>query len=142
MRVVPFFLIGINDYPDWSTIEVTGCLLLLISILGEAIADRQLAVFKHQHHHTSLVCQQGLWKYSRHPNYFFEMLIWMSFYLVASGLPHGWMTFYVPATMIFLLIKVTGIPPAEASSLRSKGKAYLHYQQTTSVLIPWFPKNL
>lgn len=138
----PFFLIGINDNLNWSTIEITGCFLLFIGVLGESIADRQLSVFKHENHDASLICQKGLWKYSRHPNYFFEILIWISFYLIASGSPHGWMTFYAPATMIFLLVKVTGIPPAEASSLRSKGKAYLHYQQTTSMLIPWFPKNL
>jgi steroid 5-alpha reductase family enzyme len=69
------------------------------------------------------------------------MVIWLSFYMIACGSPFGWITFYAPITIIFLLLKVTGIPPAEASSLRSKGEAYARYQNITSILIPWFPKK-
>ena len=115
--------------------------MLGIGILGEALADAQLASYKQKNHDPSDVCQLGLWKYSRHPNYFFEIVIWISFYLIASTTPGGWITLYAPATMIVLLLKITGIPPAEASSLQSKGAAYRHYQQTTSVIIPWFPKK-
>jgi steroid 5-alpha reductase family enzyme len=139
---LPFFLIGMNRHPGWNVWEIGGSALLIVAMLGEATADRQLAHFKKRSASHSVVCQEGLWKYSRHPNYFFEALLWIAFYLIASGSPYGWITLYAPATIIFLLLKVTGIPPAEASSLRSKGEAYKRYQATTSILIPWFPKNL
>ncbi|MFZ4115840.1 MAG: DUF1295 domain-containing protein [Chthoniobacterales bacterium] len=141
LLTLPFFFIGRDTNLAWNAVEIIGCLLLLVGIAGEAVADHQLATFKKNHSSTALVCQEGLWRYSRHPNYFFEMLLWISFYLIACGSPGGWITFYAPATIILLLLKITGIPPAEAASLRSKGEAYKHYQETTSVLIPWFPKK-
>jgi steroid 5-alpha reductase family enzyme len=141
LLTLPFFLIGRNVTSSWNIVEIVGCLVLLIGILGEALADQQLASFKKKYSSAALVCQEGLWNYSRHPNYFFEMLIWISFYLIACGSPYGWITLYAPATIIVLLLKVTGIPPAEAASLRSKGEAYRTYQKTTSALIPWFPKK-
>ncbi|KAB2644133.1 MAG: DUF1295 domain-containing protein [Verrucomicrobia bacterium] len=138
---LPFFFIGMNYNPHWDLAAISGSLLLIIGILGEALADHQLASFKKNPRTSSEVCQKGLWHYSRHPNYFFEMVIWLSFYMIACGSPFGWITFYAPITIIFLLLKVTGIPPAEASSLRSKGEAYARYQNITSILIPWFPKK-
>ncbi|MBX9578128.1 MAG: DUF1295 domain-containing protein [Chthoniobacterales bacterium] len=137
----PFLLIGIDQNREWNSWELAGCCLLTIAILGETIADKQLAGFKKTEPHHSAICEEGIWKYSRHPNYFFESLVWMSFYLIIAGSPQGWLSFYAPATIIFLLLKVTGIPPAEASSLRSKGEAYRQYQQKTSIFIPWFPKK-
>jgi steroid 5-alpha reductase family enzyme len=138
---LPFLFIGRNQNPQWNMVELVGVFFLAMSILGEALADQQLASFIKNRHSSLDICQKGLWYYSRHPNYFFEMVIWISFYLIAWGSPWGWTTFYAPATIIFLLLKVTGIPPAEASSLRSKGEAYKRYQETTSILIPWFPKQ-
>lgn len=138
---LPFLLIGIDPNREWNSWELGGCCLLTIAILGETIVDKELADFKKKQQHDSAICQQGIWKYSRHPNYFFESLVWMSFYLIIAGSPHGWLSFYAPATIVFLLLKVTGIPPAEASSLRSKGEAYRQYQQKTSIFIPWFPKK-
>jgi len=141
LLTLPFLLIGMDENTRWNFLQILGIFLLGIGILGEALADAQLASYKKNNHDPLGVCQTGLWKYSRHPNYFFEIVIWISFYLIASTTPGGWMTLYAPATMIFLLLKITGIPPSEASSLQSKGVAYRRYQQTTSVIIPWFPKK-
>ncbi len=141
LLTIPFFYIGKNPHPSWSRLEIAGCFLLLLGIFGEAIADHQLASFKKRTSSPKIVCEEGLWKYSRHPNYFFEMIIWMSFYLLASSAPGGWTTLYAPAIIIFLLIKVTGIPPAEAASLQSKGDAYRKYQEKTSMFIPWFSQK-
>ena len=85
------------------------------------------------------VCRQGLWRYSRHPNYFFEILTWVGFALFSSGspgFPGGWLS---PLLIAWTLIFVTGIPLAEAQALRSKGEEYRRYQKATSALIPWFP---
>jgi steroid 5-alpha reductase family enzyme len=82
------------------------------------------------------VCQEGLWRYSRHPNYFFEFVIWVGFYLLACGSAWGWVGFYAPAIILYLLLKVTGIPPTEASAVKRKGEAYREYQRTTSPFVP------
>jgi len=83
----------------------------------------------------------GLWRYSRHPNYFFESVFWLGIYLTACGAQYGWATFYAPLLITFLLIKITGIPVTEASALLRKGDAYREYQRTTSAFIPLPPKS-
>jgi steroid 5-alpha reductase family enzyme len=82
-----------------------------------------------------------LWRYSRHPNYFFEWLIWMAFTLFALSSPYGYLALVSPILILFFLFRVTGIPATEAQALRTKGDDYRQYQQTTSVFVPWFPRN-
>jgi len=138
---VPFWIASTDPRPGLGTLEVAAILLWLISLTGEALADRQLAAFKADKANQGKVCQAGLWNYSRHPNYFFECLIWVSFFLIASGSPHGPWAVTGPALMIFFIVKVSGLPPAEEQSLRSKGELYREYQRTTSPLVPWFKKK-
>ncbi|MFN7262750.1 MAG: DUF1295 domain-containing protein [Pseudobdellovibrionaceae bacterium] len=121
--------------------EIAGMILWLIGWVGESIADRQLAQFKKEPSNKGKVCQVGLWRYSRHPNYFFEWVIWVSYFIYASGSPWGWITIYCPLTMLYLLFKITGIPETEKQSLRSRPIDYKKYQETTSVFVPWFPKK-
>ena len=68
------------------------------------------------------------------------MVIWIGLFLFACGSAYGWTTFYAPAVITFLLLKVTGIPPTEASAVKRKGAAYREYQDTTSAFIP-LPKK-
>jgi len=82
-----------------------------------------------------------LWNYSRHPNYFFEWLIWVAFALFALGSPYGYLGLVSPLLMLFFLFRVTGIPATEAQALRTKGEDYKQYQQTTSAFVPWFRRN-
>ncbi len=86
------------------------------------------------------VCDAGLWRYSRHPNYFFEWLIWVGYAVWACASPWGWTGLLSPASILFLLLRVTGIPMTEAQSVRSKGDAYRRYQARTSAFVPWFPR--
>ena len=67
--------------------------------------------------------------------------MWVAFFVFALGSPHGWIAVIGPATILYLLVRVTGIPLTEEQSLRSTGDAYRRYQQTTSAFIPWFPKK-
>jgi steroid 5-alpha reductase family enzyme len=138
---VAFLFIAQNPAPALHPLEIAGAALWLIAICGEALADAQLAAFKRNPANKGQVCAVGLWRYSRHPNYFFEWLIWVAYFVFALASPLGWLAIIGPAGILFLLLRVTGIPMAEQQSLRSKGDAYRRYQQTTSAFVPWFPKT-
>jgi steroid 5-alpha reductase family enzyme len=112
----------------------------LVAVAGEAIADRQLQRFRENPANRGQVCQTGLWRYSRHPNYFCEWLHWWA-YVACSGLrPVTLWGLLGPLAMWWFLNRVTGIPPTEAQSLKSRGEAYRRYQQTTSRFFPWPPR--
>jgi steroid 5-alpha reductase family enzyme len=141
LLAVPFFIISLNTNKELSPFEYAGAGLWLISVLGEAIADVQLAAFKKDSANKGKICDTGLWGYSRHPNYFFEWLMWVSYFVFALASPYGFLAIISPAIILYLLLKVTGIPATEAQSLRSKGESFKAYQQKTSVFIPWFKRS-
>ena len=115
------------------------CLLLVfVGLAGEALADHQLREFRASQ--SGPVCDRGLWRYSRHPNYFFEFVLWLGWGLWAVAARGWWLALSAPGVMLWLLTCVTGIPPAERSSLRRCPEAYRHYQQTTSPFFPRRPK--
>ena len=113
--------------------------IFLLALFGESIADKQLKDFVNSNPRSE-VCATGMWRYSRHPNYFFEWLIWVSFALFGLSSKEQWLALIPPAVMYILLTRCTGIPPAEQSSLKSKGRSYELYQEKTSAFFPWFPK--
>ncbi|MBK9120741.1 MAG: DUF1295 domain-containing protein [Phycisphaerales bacterium] len=121
--------------------EALAVLIFLVSVVGEVVADRQLAAFRRNSAHRGRTCRVGLWRYSRHPNYFFEWLHWWAYCVLAISVPWGWLTLVGPAAMLFLLLKVTGVPPTERQALRSRGDDYRAYQRTTSVFFPWPPQK-
>ncbi len=141
LLALPFLMIALDFDAKWGDWETIGLLAWLVGILGEATADAQMAAFKKQNQSPCGVCQNGLWYYSRHPNYFFEAVIWCGFYLFACGSPMGWTTFHAPLLIIYLLLFVTGIPPTEAAAVLRKGDAYRRYQKSTSAFIPWPPQE-
>lgn len=131
------------DYPNALTWQnYLSLALFCIAITGETIADKQLADFVRTNEDRSKVCTIGLWKYSRHPNYFFEWLNWVSFALYALSSTEWWYGIIPPLLMYLMLTKVTGIPQAETSSLASKREHYLRYQKETNAFFPWFPKKI
>ena len=138
---LPFLLPAINPKPAISALECVAALLWLAAMAGEAVADAQLNSFKSDPANRGKTCRTGLWRYSRHPNYFFEWLIWIAFALFAVGSPWGFLGLISPALILYFLFNVTGIPPTEAQALRSRGDEYRSYQDTTSVFFPWFPKE-
>jgi steroid 5-alpha reductase family enzyme len=141
LLAVPFFIITLNKTTVLSPFEYAGAALWIISVLGEAIADAQLAAFKKNPANKGKVCDLGLWGYSRHPNYFFEWLMWVSYFVFALGSPYGYIAIISPAIILYLLLKVTGIPMTEEQSIRSKGEAFKQYQKRVSVFVPWFKKG-
>lgn len=138
---LPIALACSNPSPGIGVFEVAGVLLWFVAIGGESIADMQLALFKAHPGTKGRVCDIGLWKYSRHPNYFFEWVVWIAYFVFALGSPWAWAGLASPLLMLFFLTRVTGIPPAEARSLATRGEAYRDYQRRTSPFIPWFPKS-
>ncbi len=138
---LPFLWVALDGSKGLHWTLWLGLGLWLISILGEGIADEQLHRFKADPSSHGKTCRMGLWRYSRHPNYFFEWLIWVAFFLLAVASPWGWTAMLCPVVMLYFLLRVTGIPYTEAQSLRSRPEDYRRYQRETSAFLPWFPKK-
>lgn len=122
-------------------VELLGVLLWLTGFVGESLADHQLHRFRSDPANRGAVCRAGLWRVSRHPNYFFEWLMWVALAVFALGSPMGWIGIASPLIISFFLFRVTGIPATEEQALSTKGGAYREYQRTTSAFFPWFPKR-
>jgi steroid 5-alpha reductase family enzyme len=137
---LPFWIAIWRDNP-LDVFDLIGVTIWLISFLGESTSDWQLARFRSDSSNRGKTCRRGLWRYSRHPNYFFEWLYWWSYVAMAWYVPLWWLTLLAPGLMLFFLFKVTGIPATEAHAVLSRGDDYRDYQRTTSVFIPWFPKK-
>lgn len=137
----PFLIAAQDTRPSPTVVDLLGPMIWLVGLTGETIADLQLARFKRDGANRGKVCDVGLWRYSRHPNYFFEWLMWIGYATVAAGSPAGWLAWTAPALMLLFVLKLTGIPPTEARALKSRGDAYRQYQRTTSAFVPWFRKR-
>jgi len=135
-----WFLSGGTNPPIW--IIVLALLIVVIAWAGESLADYQLGKFRHDQSNKGKTCRKGLWKYSRHPNYFFEWCHWLTYPILGLGMDHGIWLWVAPMLMYVFLVYVTGIPYTEKQALRSRGADYEHYQQTTSMFFPWKPKNI
>lgn len=138
----PFFVAAADPSPALHPLLVAGVLLALLAVVGEGTADAQLRRFKADARNRGQVCRAGLWGWSRHPNYFFDWLVWCAFVLLALGSPWGWITVVSPLLMLHFLLRVTGIPATEAHALRSRGEAYARYQREVSAFVPWPPIKL
>jgi len=141
LLAAPFFIVTQNKVQELSIFEYIGFSIWIFAIIGEATADWQLDLFKEDPDNKGKVCETGLWYYSRHPNYFFEWLIWVSYFVFSLGSPYGLISVISPAVILYLLFNVTGIPATEQQSLRSKGALYSAYQKSTSAFFPWFKKK-
>jgi steroid 5-alpha reductase family enzyme len=127
--------------------DYLGAMVLLLGIVGEAVADAQLKRFRERPGNRGQVCDVGLWRWSRHPNYFFEWLGWLAYPVIAispdypPSYPWGWATLLAPAFMYWILVYVTGIPPLETQMLKSRGERYRDYQSRTSMFFPLPPRG-
>ena len=137
---VPVWVAANDPRPGWGVREAATAAIWLVAVAGESLADRQLARFRADAANRGRTCTAGLWRYSRHPNYFFEWLHWWSYVLLAVGSPWWALTLVGPALMLFFLLKVTGIPATEARALLSRAD-YAEYRRTTSAFVPWFARR-
>lgn len=138
---LPFLAVARNPVPGVTTWLVLGVAIWLFAVAGEAVADRQLARFRGDPANRGRTCRAGLWRYSRHPNYFFEWLHWFAYVALAVGSPAWGLALAGPVVMYVFLRWLSGIPYTEAQSLRTRGEDYREYQRTTSMLFPWPPRS-
>jgi steroid 5-alpha reductase family enzyme len=121
-------------------LDLIGTLIWLTGFVFEAAGDWQLARFKANPANRGQVMDQGLWRYTRHPNYFGESLIWWGLFVIALSHPANWWTVVSPVIITAVLLKMTGIPLTE-KLLLEKRPGYRDYIKNTSAFFPWVPKK-
>tara|TARA_B100000745_G_C20136119_1_gene389430 strand:+ start:839 stop:1603 length:765 start_codon:yes stop_codon:yes gene_type:complete len=127
-------IIGATVAPNLFTAVGVG--VWLLGFAFEVIGDRQLKQFIKNSADKGKLMTSGLWRYTRHPNYFGEVTLWWGIWLVALSVPYGWATIVGPLTITFLILKVSGVPLLEKKM--AEHPDFAEYKRTTSVFIPWF----
>lgn len=128
-----WYFTSLNTARTLNTLDLLGLFIFTLAILLESKADLQLQQFKKSF--PGKVCNQGLWSLSRHPNYFFEWIIWCSFSIFAFSSPYGLFAIISPLSLYLIMNAIT-IPVTERESIKSRGESYIQYQNTTPVFFP------
>jgi steroid 5-alpha reductase family enzyme len=136
---MPLYAVFASRPQPWGAIDGLATAVFLVGLLFEMIADWQLARFKTNPANRAKVLRSGLWRYSRHPNYFGESLVWWGFYLFALA-AGAWWTVFSPLLMTYLLLRVSGVPLLESNLAKTKPE-YLDYVASTSAFFPWWPRS-
>jgi len=135
----PILVVGLSGNRALGPMVVAGCVLWLIGFFFETVGDWQLLRFKRDPANQGAIMTTGLWRLTRHPNYFGEVVLWWGVFLVTLGAPHGWWALVSPVTITFLLLRVSGIPMLEK---KYEGRSdFAHYRARTNAFFPWFPKR-
>ena len=122
-----------------TRLDVLGGIVFTLGFVWETVADWQLSIFKANPNNKGKVLNTGLWRYSRHPNYFGECCVWWGVYLIAAA-GGAWWTIAGPILMTLLLLKVSGVALLE-KDIAERRPAYVSYIQNTNAFIPWFRKG-
>lgn len=135
---LPILIVGFAKTQHLNVFSIIGLIVWLIGFAFEAIGDYQLSVFLKHRKNKADIMQTGLWKYTRHPNYFGEVLIWWGIFIITLPLQNGFWGIISPLTITFLLLYVSGIPMLEA---KYKDDAqFQDYKRRTSAFFPQIPK--
>jgi steroid 5-alpha reductase family enzyme len=135
--VFAVYLAAANAAAFPRLVDLIAILVAILALVGEAASDAQLARFRKTPQARTEICETGFWRYSRHPNYFFEWLFWCCWPLLAmsaSGL--SWMSLLAPLLIYWLLVHVSGIPPLEEHMLRSRGEKFRTLQGRVNAFFP------
>lgn len=136
---LPVLLIIHNPGRGLGLLDLGGVLVWVAGFAFETIGDWQLMQFKKKPQNRGHIIQSGLWRLTRHPNYFGEATLWWGVFLLALGAPYGGLAIVSPLLIDFLLLKVSGIPMLEK---KYEGNAeFESYKQRTHAFFPWFPKS-
>ena len=123
----------------FGVFQVLGLFVWIVGFSFESIGDRQLAEFLKDPANKGKLMMEGLWKYTRHPNYFGEVLQWWGIWIIVISLPYGAWAVISPLVITFLILKVSGIPMLEEKM--SEHPDFAEYKRRVSVFIPFFPKK-
>jgi len=137
---LPVLVINNNLGGDVNILAMLGIVVWIIGFFFEVVGDSQLARFIKNKDNKGKLMTTGLWRYTRHPNYFGEVTLWWGIWLVALSVPYGWATVIGPLTITTLILKVSGIPMLEKKM--TEHPDFAEYKKRTSVFIPWFRKNV
>jgi steroid 5-alpha reductase family enzyme len=123
-----------------GVLALLGVILFAVGLTFETVADLQLARFKRDAANHNKIMQSGLWRYTRHPNYFGESLVWIGFFLIAAETPMGWIAIVSPLTLLWILLGHMGIGLVERRMRKKRPEAFADYARRTSAFVPWFPR--
>lgn len=137
---LPVLVINNNLGGDVNILAMLGITVWIIGFFFEVVGDSQLARFIKNKDNQGKLMTTGLWRYTRHPNYFGEVTLWWGIWLVALSVPYGWVTVIGPLTITTLILKVSGIPMLEKKM--TEHPDFAEYKKKTSVFIPWFRKKV
>jgi len=133
-------VINVSENPSLGFLDAVGLLTWCVGFFFESVGDWQLARFKADPENRGKVMDRGLWRYTRHPNYFGEATMWWGLYLIALSVPGGWVTIVSPLTITFLLLRVSGVPMLEKGRMNER-PGYREYVERTNAFFPWFPRK-
>jgi steroid 5-alpha reductase family enzyme len=142
LLLIGYPIIMVNAYarPNFAIPDLIGIVIWVVGFAFEFVADIQLQNFiRKEKTLANSVMTEGLWKYSRHPNYFGESLVWWGIFFIVLSIPNGWLAIFSPVMITFFLLKVSGIPLLEKKY--QSNPAYQEYARRTSMFIPWFPEK-
>ncbi len=142
MLVISYPLILVNYFtkPGLGILDYVGIAVWLVGFGFEAVGDYQLNQFiKNRKSEDNRIMTDGLWRYTRHPNYFGEALLWWGIYLITFSVSYGWAGFISPITIGYLLLFVSGVPLLEEHY--ADDEDYQRYAEKTNKFFPWFPKG-
>ena len=122
-----------------TVVDALGVLLFAVGFAFEVVGDYQLARFKAEASNRGTVLDRGLWRYTRHPNYFGDATMWWGLYVIAASTPGGWLTVLSPSLMTLLLLRVSGVTLLE-EGLKASKPGYREYIARTPAFFPWFPR--
>jgi steroid 5-alpha reductase family enzyme len=138
---VPLYVAADNPVAEAGVWTMVAAVVFLIGFSGEAYADLQLATFRAKPKHLGHSCRRGLWRYTRHPNYFFGCIRWTSYVFLAIGTPWPLWSLSLIGPLLTMLGWLHAIPLAEEQAIRTRGDDYRAYQAATNRLLPWFPRG-
>jgi steroid 5-alpha reductase family enzyme len=142
LLIVAAPVIFVNGQPEGRPLrwlDFVGVAVWAFGMFWEAVSDYQLLRFKRDPANKGKVMDRGLWRYSRHPNYFGEATLWWGIFVVALSSDHGWISAIGPATLTFLLLRVSGVAMLERK--KEDDPKYQAYKARTSAFVPWVPRG-
>jgi len=140
--MIPPLLIYNGITTGLTSLDYIAIAWFVVSFIAESAVEYELAQYRRAREHDGILYVGGIWRYARHPNYFFEINIWLSLAFFATLSHHyGYIAFIAPLIQAVLIIFVTGIPPEEEDLIDRYGDVYQEYIKKTSLIVPWFPKK-